>query len=364
MEKIRASVIVPTYNIEEYIENMLRCAEQQTYRNFEVIVVDDGSTDSTLEKVQAIAAEYDNIRVIAAPHAGVSAARNRGINECKGSKIFFWDGDDTMEPNLIESCLKFAEEQGVKAVAFGSSHKKNGIIGTPRCHELKKVYRDKEIVTELMPHFIGHSYADLDFWTHNNCSLRKGKELTALWRFMIDAETVRRHNLRFDTNLSVGEDTRFTNEYLLCEESVGFLDECLYYLTIRETGANRSALFNAEKRMNDKIKLIEARLEIDKKAETKYGINTHKYWEGTLVFSAIELAILFSKNKNLSIIENYRLYRGYLRTECVKNSIKNLRVSGTLKKTLPFRLLKCHCQLLLFLMMYILPMSVIEKTRT
>ncbi len=171
---------------------------------------------------------------------------------------------------------------------------------------------------------------------------------------MLDAQTIKDNGLRFDTSLSLGEDTRFINEYFLYETSVGFWDKCLYYLTIRESGANLSSLNNAAKRLQDKLKLVAVRNEIDRKAEMMHNVDTHSYWEGTLVLSVVEMAIRLSANKSQGFRQNYRLFMSFVDNETVKKAVLAFRPAFGLK-ALPFVLMKyCGCTSL-FVLTRLLP---------
>ena len=88
------SVVVPLYNEETCIRETLEGILAQRYRHFEIVVVDDGSTDHSVEVVQSLHA--DPIRIVRKENGGVASARNRGIQEAKGDWIVFFDADDTM----------------------------------------------------------------------------------------------------------------------------------------------------------------------------------------------------------------------------------------------------------------------------
>lgn len=290
------------------------------------------------------------------PHGGVSKARNAGIDAAKGSKIFFWDSDDSVELTTIEKCIEFSEKLSVNSVLYGYANQKNGIKGKPHSHNLYSEYRGVEIIKYLMPHFLGHSYADINKWIKGVQSIRYGKENTALWRIMLDTNTIKEYGIKFNPNLSLGEDTVFINEYFLYETSIGFLDECLYYLTIREDGANLSSLNNAFKRLQDKLKLIEERVRIDKTAYVKYKINTHAYWTGTLVLSVVELAIRLSINKslNLNLHQRYSLFRQFIENTIVKSAVDKFRpVLGV--KGIPFVIMKLLGCKAVFVILLLLP---------
>lgn len=98
---MKYSVVIPLYNKAHYIEKTLNSVLQQTYQDFEIIVVDDGSTDHSLEAAQRV--KSDKIRVISQKNQGVSVARNTGIQNAKGSYIAFLDADDIWYDHYMET---------------------------------------------------------------------------------------------------------------------------------------------------------------------------------------------------------------------------------------------------------------------
>lgn len=107
----------------------------------------------------------------------------------------------------------------------------------------------------------------------------------------------------------------------------------------RPDGANLSSVTNATKRILDKQKLVFTRLKIDQLAIEKYEINTHCYWEGTLAFSVMEMALRMSHNYHSSDNDNKARYLDFVNIDTVKESIKNFRPSFGIK-AIPFLLLK------------------------
>ena len=105
------SVIVPAYNIAGYIERGVNSVRNQTYRNLEIIVVDDGSTDNTGVLCDRIASEDRRVQVIHKENGGPAEARNVGIARAKGSYIGFVDGDDWIDPDMYEKMLSALKEQ-------------------------------------------------------------------------------------------------------------------------------------------------------------------------------------------------------------------------------------------------------------
>ncbi len=103
------SVIIPIYNKERYVDDCINSVLSQTFTDFELILVDDGSTDNSGAVCDAYLAKDERIKVIHQVNAGVSAARNTGLNVAKGTYIGFIDSDDTIEPDMYELLVKNAE---------------------------------------------------------------------------------------------------------------------------------------------------------------------------------------------------------------------------------------------------------------
>ena len=102
------SIIIPTYNVEKYIEQCLKSLFAQKYKNFEIICVDDGSTDKSSEILEEYEQKDKRFTVISQPNKGVSAARNRGMQQAKGKYIMFVDSDDWLAHNACEQAYKAA----------------------------------------------------------------------------------------------------------------------------------------------------------------------------------------------------------------------------------------------------------------
>lgn len=113
------SVIIPVYNAEEWLQDALASLQRQTYAGFEAIIVDDGSTDGSAEICREIYLQDSRFRLICQSNAGVSAARNAGIDEARGEWIAFMDADDMMPPDALETMMTHARKSGAGIVAGG-----------------------------------------------------------------------------------------------------------------------------------------------------------------------------------------------------------------------------------------------------
>lgn len=210
------------------------------------------------------------------------------------------------------------------AVIFGFNHQVDGKKTKSRS-TLEGIYRGKDIVNEILPRIIGVSFEEINQWIRCNKAFKTEKESPALWHIMCDAEVIRKNDLRFDENLSVGEDLSFFCTYLLYEQSVGYLDEYLYTYILRDGGANLQNQSNARKRIENKTKLISARLKLDELALQLYGADIHKYWEGTLVLSCIQAGLCMAKDKNGNMRNNYLLYKKIVNIDVVKDACMDFK---------------------------------------
>lgn len=144
------SIIVPVYNVEKYLEKCLDSLVNQTYKNIEIIVVDDGSTDSSGLIAEQYSSMYENVNVIHTENGGLSAARNVGINCADGEYIAFVDSDDWVDCNTYEILLGLINKGQYDFVSFGLLKE----FGTETQHIVIaddfEVYNKKEIFCEIL----------------------------------------------------------------------------------------------------------------------------------------------------------------------------------------------------------------------
>lgn len=115
----KVSVILPVYNVEQYIAKSIESVLQQTYTNFELIVVIDGSKDNSEEIAKEFAKANARIKVYTKPNGGLSDARNYGMTVATGEYIYFLDSDDWIEPNLLEDNLNLLLKDDLDFIVFG-----------------------------------------------------------------------------------------------------------------------------------------------------------------------------------------------------------------------------------------------------
>ncbi|WP_278520914.1 glycosyltransferase [Mitsuokella jalaludinii] len=107
------SVIVPMYNVEKYLKTCVESIETQTYTPIEIILVDDGSKDSTLRVANNLAAQFDNIKIYSQSNQGQGAARNNGLSHANGDLIAFLDSDDFIEPDMMKTLVDMVDNNNL-----------------------------------------------------------------------------------------------------------------------------------------------------------------------------------------------------------------------------------------------------------
>jgi glycosyltransferase involved in cell wall biosynthesis len=132
------SVIIPCYNVSAYIEEALFSVLKQTYDALEIIVVDNNSTDDTVEKIKRMQADYPGIQLLTETSKGASFARNKGLVIAKGKYIQFLDADDLLLPGKIEAQVSLAESSGKNSAVVVGDYKRRSTSGSEAPHKAEK----------------------------------------------------------------------------------------------------------------------------------------------------------------------------------------------------------------------------------
>lgn len=143
------SVIVPVYNVEEYIRECLNSIINQTYKKLEIILIDDGSTDKSGEICEEYMAKDNRIKVIHQRNAGLSDARNAGIEIATGNYIQFIDSDDYIDEDMLETLYNLIIENDADIAMCSNYILKDGIKSC-ECSNKKYIYDRKEALKEIL----------------------------------------------------------------------------------------------------------------------------------------------------------------------------------------------------------------------
>lgn len=142
------SVIVPLYNAEKYVDMIIPCLLRQTYSNFELILVNDGSTDSTTEKIQKYRTQDNRVKIFEQENQGVAAARNRGLSEATGVYISYVDADDYILDDYLQRMYEYALIEDCDVVCCGCIQTEGNYSLIPM-GEYPTVKRDRVIENKI-----------------------------------------------------------------------------------------------------------------------------------------------------------------------------------------------------------------------
>ncbi len=216
------SVVIPAYNLAPYLERCIDSILNQTYTDFEILLVNDGSTDETGEICNKLALRDSRIRVFHKENGGVSSARNLALENAKGDMISIIDGDDWVEPTLFQDAVNSMEQNNAQVFMF-------------------EYFVDKSC--ESVKHSVSTSkYGVLDTETALIRTISPDNRFA--WSKIFDKELL--HDTKFDENIILGEDTLFICEVIARARRIFYSDNAYYHYIIRENSAITSA-FNIRK---------------------------------------------------------------------------------------------------------------------
>ena len=210
------SIIVPVYNAEKYLERCLDSLVGQTLSKIEILCVNDGSTDSSLEILNRYAAEDSRIIVFHQDNKGPGSARNTALENVKGKYILFCDADDTLERDACLECYILMEEAHVDIIIFNTNIIEAGRKTTAWNKELK----DSSGSYKYLVHQNNNEKL-------NQAGCIKTATLANVWGYCFRSDLIQHFRLLF-TQYRIGEDTLFLISYLLTIKSGWALDKVFY----------------------------------------------------------------------------------------------------------------------------------------
>lgn len=221
------SVIIPVYNGENYIQTILSCFEKQKDNDFELVFINDGSKDNSIDKLNSAKKNsHLKITIIDQQNAGVSVARNTGIKNAKGDLICFCDVDDEVTDSYLSDMRFVLENKGVDLVICKS----------------RLIQMDGTEVNELSQEtgevIIKDSISCLRDFLY-------GRMTTGCWTLMVRKELLINNNLWFAEGYKYSEDLHMVWRLIACSQKIAYLDVCLYIYKLQENSA--TAKFNSER---------------------------------------------------------------------------------------------------------------------
>ena len=219
------SVIIPVYNVEKYIRRCVESVLSQTFKDFELLLVDDGSPDHSGEICDEYAQKDPRVHVFHKSNGGASTARNCGLDHSQGDYISFVDADDYVEPTYLGDMLGAMTRCGADMVCCGAwfLERTDG-----RCHSLRITDRTKEYTRNeaLMEIYSMDSYG------------------TWLWNKLFKATIIRDNGISFHCELRHAEDSVFVNDCLMHCSKVVYISEKLYHYADNGSSTTHTTVTN------------------------------------------------------------------------------------------------------------------------
>ena len=205
------SIIIPIYKAENYIEECLASILNQTYTDFEVLCINDGSPDNSAAICQHFVKIDNRFQLINQKNEGVSSARNNGLNRAKGEYIYFIDADDAIAPNYLEELVRLSKD-GSMAICSYARNKRNLTKKTTKIQE----YGVKEYINHVLDEDIEHPN---------------------IWSMLFRNSIIQAQQLYFHIGCIKNEDTEFYLKYMVHEKNIVFSNFKGYYYRVNENSA-------------------------------------------------------------------------------------------------------------------------------
>lgn len=322
----KVSIIVPAYNEEKNIDKILQNIFSQTYKNIEVIVVDDGSQDDT-KSVCGRYKKYSNFRYIYKSNSGVSESRNLGLEYVTGDFICFCDADDWIEAGYIQNMvngLKLSPKPKATIVSTGSTVEEfyNGKVSKRKVNVVENALLSKE---SLKREFVNR---------HETFGLE-------LWNKLFPKKIVK--EIRFNSNFISGEDFEFFTQALSRITYLVTLNSTAYHYKVEVDTIRHPMKFNKEIEREKIIKKNLTQIGISKKEVDNF------FFRRLLILAYTRLSFLISEEENISEIkfilkilrdtkpDNFEPFANYQRAQKIMIELEKFQSPFLLKKYFEFK---------------------------
>lgn len=302
---INFTFIVPVYNCEKYLRNCIESLLAQTLDDFEILLINDGSTDASGFICDEYAESYYNIRTIHKKNGGVSSARNVGIENTKTEYLAFIDSDDSIDISFLWEMRKI----------IGVYHPNLIISGM-----LFDYYRENELVQTIKQGVLEWKRMPLDFIVKNIRMLFQRNLLSSSCAKIYSTDLLNKWNIRFDENILLYEDLQFVIEYLRRCDSVYFQSGAYYHYRIIVEDNRYFARISNSNQINYMLKSINNSLE-----KLTYNVISEKNVDNLLPCLQIEFEIFIQ-------VLNHLLKMDCFQKSKLEQTIKNVQAMSEYQK--------------------------------
>ena len=244
------SIIVPCYNVEQYVRHCVQKLQEQEYTNFEVILVDDGSTDGTYEECLQLKREYDNITVAChledtsnkRVNLGVEATRNKGLDIANGEYVFFLDADDSIDNTTLKLAKKVFD-----------NYENVDFILTGFCYSLSDIGKEYRVLADLNERLYECRELIENFHTRLPMNI-----VSCMGTKIYRRQFLEEYKIRFDRKYRFNEDGAFALDAFMNAQWIYYINKPLYYYYQRTGSTTYSYRENAFVTVSNRIDLEES----------------------------------------------------------------------------------------------------------
>ena len=298
-EEALISVIIPVYNVEEYLSKCIESVINQTYTNLEIILINDGSTDLSGNICDEYSKKDSRIKIIHIENSGVSTARNVGINNANGDWIVFVDSDDWIESNFCENLYDVA-----------MSNKEVDIV----CSGYKRIYSDKEEIINCSKQKITYSAYQ---YLLKLLNVQNGYGFCHMK--LIRKKCLR--DIRFNPNIKVGEDALFNIQLIRNIKKVMIFGEALYNYRFNENSLVRKYDENYIKKYFDAMEETQKYLKQEYTGDELVEKNFYNYVSYHVLLIAVNYC--FNPKNGRNFLEQKILLKEIYQIELFRKAIDN-----------------------------------------
>jgi len=312
MNNIKVSIIVPVYNSEQYLSKCLDSLLRQTLKEIEVICINDGSTDSSLDILKDYAKQDSRIKIINQKNLKQGKARNIGVENASGEFIGFLDSDDWVEPEFYEKLYKSSKIHDSDIACGNVIYNSNGILNNSNFISKYTFKSNKEVITT----------------PEQKYNLLKAG---VVWNKIYKTELIVKNNIRFPENIKF-EDNYFTFVTLMFSDKISLVEDAYVFYNIRDNSIMTSLTY--DKNLFDFFKVLEYGWDFLNQAEVTYELKTkYKY-----LFDVFAINLIYSWVKQVkgyfkeSFIEKAK--EEFLQIDIKNNPYINFKTLKRYKKVL------------------------------
>lgn len=219
---VLVSVIVAIYNVEQYLKQCIESIQNQTYKNLEIILINDGSLDKCGCMCDDYAKKDNRIKVIHKKNEGLGLARNSGLDIATGKYVVFVDSDDWIDSYMIEKMVTVAEKKDADFIVEGFVRENDTgkIFSRHQCIKKETEYRDREILDKVLYPILGTESTDREDIEREMC----------VWTNMYKQSVIKEQQIRFVNERNfLSEDLFFNIHYIMHTSRAVFLPDCFYH---------------------------------------------------------------------------------------------------------------------------------------